>query len=121
MEQIGIAWHKKRHWREYQISEYSTYLDSQQSLTKKIFLRAGCNSSYLINHHRSDVWIFIDSERLFKTGSVITKVSRGDIHVIHTEQKHTAKSLSDLAFIKVQYINPLVKENTERLNLNWTA
>ena len=120
MEQNERPMYEERHWGKYQVVEYSTYSDGSQSLTKKITLTAGKNISYQIHHHRSEVWTFVDGEGLLKIDGVVTKVSRGDVAVIKKEQKHAVKALTDLTFIEVQYGNPLVEEDIELLDLNWT-
>lgn len=112
--------YEERRWGTYQVVEYSTYEDGSQSLTKKIVLKAGKNISYQIHQCRTEVWTFVDGEGLLKVDGVITKVTRGDVAVIKKGQKHAVKAITDLTLIEVQYGNPLIEEDIERLEIEWS-
>ena len=112
--------YEERRWGTYQVVEYSTYEDGSQSLTKKIVLKAGKNISYQIHQSRNEVWTFVDGEGLLKVDGVITKVTRGDVAVIKKGQKHAVKAITDLTLIEVQYGNPLIEEDIERLEIEWS-
>ena len=111
--------YEERRWGTYEVVEYSTYSDGSQSLTKKIVLKAGKIISYQIHQCRNEVWTFTDGEGLLKIDGVVTKIGRGDVAVIKKGQKHAVKALTDLTLIEVQYGNPLVEEDIERLELEW--
>ena len=120
MKNTDRPMYEERRWGTYQVVEYSTYEDGSQSLTKKIVLKAGKNISYQIHQHRNEVWTFVDGEGLLKVDGVITKVSRGDVAVIKKGQKHAVKAITDLTLIEVQYGNPLIEEDIERLEIEWS-
>ena len=120
MKNTDRPMYEERRWGTYQVVEYSTYEDGSQSLTKKIILKAGKNISYQIHKSRNEVWTFVDGEGLLKVDGVITKVSRGDVAVIKKGQKHAVKAITDLTLIEVQYGNPLIEEDIERLEIEWS-
>ncbi|WQJ53633.1 MAG: Alginate biosynthesis protein AlgA [Wendovervirus sonii] len=120
MENPERPMYEERHWGTYQVVEYSTYADGSQSLTKKLVIKAGKNISYQLHHYRTEVWTFVDGDGLLKIDGTITKVTRGDVAVIKNGQKHAVKALSDLTLIEVQYGNPLIEEDIERLEIEWT-
>ena len=121
MKNTDRPMYEERRWGTYQVVEYSTYEDGSQSLTKKIVLKAGKNISYQIHQCRTEVWTFVDVEGLLKVDGVITKVSRGDVAVIKKGQKHAVKAITDLMLIEVQYGNPLIEEDIERLEIEWSV
>ncbi len=112
--------YEERRWGNYCVLNIQEFGDGFKALTKTITLKRGKNISYQIHHHRSEVWTFIDGEGLFILDGNITRVKRGDVVNIPAEHFHAVKALTDLTFIEVQQGGPLVEEDIERFDFDWS-
>lgn len=112
--------YEERRWGTYRVLDDSTYADGNHSLTKSITLKKGKNISYQIHHHRSETWTFVEGEGIFVLDGVEKRVKAGDTVVIPVEHFHAIKAITELTFIEVQCGNPLVEEDIERFEWNWS-
>jgi mannose-1-phosphate guanylyltransferase len=99
----------------------TVYPDGHHALTKSITLKAGRNISYQIHHHRAETWTFTQGEGIFVLNGVEQRVKAGDTVHIPVEHYHAIKAITELTFIEVQYGNPLVEEDIERFEWEWSA
>ena len=112
--------YEERRWGTYRVIDDTVYPDGNHTLTKSITLRAGKNISYQIHHYRSETWIFTQGEGIFVLNGVAQRVKAGDTVQIPVEHHHSVKALSELTFIEVQCGNPLIEEDIERFDYNWS-
>lgn len=112
--------YEERRWGTYRVLDDSRYADGHHSLTKSITLRAGKNISYQLHHHRSEVWTFVEGEGIFLLDGVEKRVKAGDTVIIPAEHLHAIKALTTLTFIEVQSGNPLIEEDIERFEWDWS-
>ena len=112
--------YEERRWGTYRVLDDSFYKDGRHSLTKSITLKEGKNISYQIHHHRSETWTFVEGEGIFVLDGKEQKVKAGDTVVIPVVHWHAIKALTELTFIEVQSGNPLVEEDIERTEWEWS-
>lgn len=112
--------YEERRWGSYQVLNTQEFNDGFKALTKTITLNPNKNISYQVHHHRSEVWSFIDGEGLFVLDGNVTKVGRGDVVNIPAKHFHAVKALTKLTFIEVQEGGPLVEEDIERFDFDWS-
>lgn len=112
--------YEERRWGTYRVLDDSYYADGRHSLTKSITLKEGKNISYQIHHHRSETWTFVQGEGIFVIDGQEKKVKAGDTVVIPVEHWHAIKALTELTFIEVQSGNPLIEEDIERTEWEWS-
>lgn len=112
--------YEERRWGTYRVLDDSYYADGRHSLTKSITLKPGKNISYQIHHHRSETWTFVQGEGIFVLDGNEQRVKAGDTVVIPVEHWHAIKAVSQLTFIEVQSGNPLVEEDIERKEWEWS-
>lgn len=112
--------YEERRWGNYRVLDDSTYESGQHSLTKSITLNAGKNISYQVHHHRSEVWTFVQGEGIFVLDGKEQRVKAGDTVIIPIEHFHAIKAITPLTFIEVQSGNPLVEEDIECHEWNWS-
>ena len=112
--------YEERRWGTYRVLDDSYYADGRHSLTKSITLKEGKNISYQIHHHRSETWTFVQGEGTFVLDGQEQRVKAGDTVVIPVEHWHAIKALTELTFIEVQSGNPLVEEDIERTDWEWS-
>ena len=112
--------YEERRWGTYRVLDDSYYADGRHSLTKSITLKEGKNISYQIHHHRSETWTFVQGEGIFVIDGQEKKVKAGDTVVIPVEHWHAIKALAELTFIEVQSGNPLIEEDIERTEWEWS-
>lgn len=113
--------YEERRWGTYRVLDDSTYEDGRHSLTKSITLNPGKNISYQVHHHRSEVWTFVQGEGIFVIDGKERRIKVGDTVVIPVEHFHAIKAITLLTFIEVQSGNPLVEEDIERFEWNWSV
>lgn len=112
--------YEERRWGTYRVLDDCYYTDGSHSLTKSITLKEGKNISYQIHHHRSETWTFVQGEGIFVLDGQEQRVKAGDTVVIPVEHWHAIKALSELTFIEVQSGNPLIEEDIERIEREWS-
>ena len=112
--------YEERRWGTYRVLDDTIYEDGHHSLTKSITLNLGKNISYQIHHHRSEVWTFVQGEGIFVLDGVEQRVKAGDTVIIPVEHYHAIKALTPLTFIEVQSGNPLIEEDIERFEWQWS-
>ena len=112
--------YEERRWGTYRVLDDSYYADGRHALTKSITLRPGKNISYQIHHHRSETWTFVQGEGIFVLDGQEQLVKAGDTVIIPVEHWHAIKALTELTFIEVQSGNPLIEEDIERTEWNWS-
>ena len=112
--------YEERRWGTYRVLDDTTYSDGSHSLTKSITLKPGKNISYQIHHHRAETWTFVQGEGLFVLDGVEQYVKAGDTVHIPVEHYHAIKALTELTFIEVQCGNPLIEEDIERFEWDWS-
>ena len=112
--------YEERRGGTYRDRDDSCYADGRHSLTKTITLKAGKNISYQIHHHRSEVWTFVEGEGIFVLNGLEQRVKAGDTVIIPVEHWHAIKARTELTFIEVQSGNPLVEEDIERKEWEWS-
>ena len=112
--------YEERRWGTYRVLDDTTYSDGSHSLTKSITLKPGKNISYQIHHHRAETWTFVQGEGIFVLNGVEQYVKAGDTVHIPVEHFHAIKALTELTFIEVQCGNPLIEEDIERFEWDWS-
>lgn len=112
--------YEERRWGTYRVLDDSYYADGHHSLTKSITLNPGKKISYQIHHHRSETWTFVQGEGILVLDGLEQKVKAGDTVVIPVGHLHAIKAISELTFIEVQAGNPLIEEDIERFEWEWS-
>ena len=110
----------ERRWGTYRVLDDSIHADGHHSLTKSITLNPSKSISYQIHHYRSEVWTFVEGEGIFVLNGREQSVKAGDTVVIPIKHYHAIKAVTKLTFIEVQCGNPLVEEDVERFEWNWS-
>ena len=111
---------EERRWGTYRVLDDARYADGSHSLTKSITLHPGKYISYQIHHHRTEVWTFVEGEGIFVLDGEARRVKAGDTVIIPVEHYHSIKALTELTFIEVQMGNPLIEEDIERFDWDWS-
>ena len=112
--------YEERRWGTYRVLDDTIYPDGHHALTKSITLKEGKNISYQIHHHRAETWTFTQGEGIFVLNGVEQFVKAGDTVHIPVENYHAIKAITELTFIEVQCGNPLIEEDIERFEWNWS-
>jgi mannose-1-phosphate guanylyltransferase len=112
--------YEERRWGTYKVLDDTVYPDGHHALTKSITLKKGKNISYQIHRHRSETWTFTQGEGIFVLDGVEHKVKAGETVFVPVGHYHAIKALTELTFIEVQCGDPLIEEDIERFEWNWT-
>ena len=110
---------EKRVWGEYQVLDYRTRADGENSLTKRLIIKPNQHISYQRHFHRTEIWTFVEGDGDLILDGVVTKVTRGDMAYIKPGMKHAIKANSELHIIEVQLGDELTEEDIERLYYDW--
>ena len=111
--------YEKRAWGEYQVLDYHTQTDGENSLTKHLIVKPGQHISYQRHAHRTESWTFVEGDGLLILDDEVTKVTRGDMAYIRPGVKHAIMANSELHIIEVQVGDELAEEDIEILEWNW--
>ncbi|QWU17157.1 mannose-1-phosphate guanylyltransferase [Paenibacillus sophorae] len=111
--------YEERRWGHYRVIDYVKYRESNEVLTKRIFIAEGKNISYQYHLKRSEIWTFISGEASIILNEKMHKVKAGDVVRIPEGTKHSILALTDVEFIEVQTGSELVEEDNIRITLDW--
>ncbi|BCG57606.1 sugar phosphate nucleotidyltransferase [Paenibacillus sp. URB8-2] len=111
--------YEERRWGHYRVIDYVKYEESNEVLTKRIFIGEGKNISYQYHLKRSEIWTFISGEASIILNERMHKVKAGDVVRIPAGTKHSILALTDVEFIEVQTGSELVEEDNIRITLDW--
>ncbi|NJJ41878.1 sugar phosphate nucleotidyltransferase [Paenibacillus apii] len=111
--------YEERRWGHYKVIDYVKYQESNEVLTKRIFIQEGKNISYQYHLKRSEIWTFISGEASIILNEKLHKVKAGDVVRIPEGTKHSILALTDVEFIEVQTGSELVEEDNIRITLDW--
>ena len=111
--------YEERRWGTYRVLDRTKGPDGVESLTKNLFLKAGCNISYQRHNFREEVWTFVSGCGSVRLERGEKEVRAGDVVHIRRGELHGLKALTPLNLIEVQIGTRLVEEDIERLELTW--
>ncbi|AHV95893.1 sugar phosphate nucleotidyltransferase [Paenibacillus sabinae] len=111
--------YEERRWGHYKVIDYVKYQESNEVLTKRIFIAEGKNISYQYHLKRSEIWTFISGEASIILNEKLHTVKAGDVVRIPEGTKHSILALTDVEFIEVQTGSELVEEDNIRITLDW--
>ena len=111
--------YEERRWGSYRVLDRTKGPDGVESLTKNLYLRAGCNISYQRHRCREEVWTFVSGEGELKLEGELKRVKAGDVVHIRKGELHGLKAITPLNLIEVQIGTSLVEEDIERLEMTW--
>ena len=112
--------YEERRWGVYRVLDDTVYSDGHHSLTKSITINPGKFISYQRHQHRQEVWTFVQGEGLFVLDGKVRRVKTGDSAVIPVGHLHAIRAITPLTIIEVQSGDPLVEEDIERFDWDWT-
>ena len=112
--------YEERRWGTYRVLDNVTYDNGTQALTKSITLKAGKNISYQLHHHRTEVWTITHGEGIFVLDGEQRNVKSGDVLHIPVGHFHAIKGITELTFIEVQMGSPLIEEDIERFEWDFS-
>ena len=105
--------HEERAWGDFKILDINSK-GGIKSLTKQLFIKAGCSISYQSHKHRDEIWTIIEGDGIFTLDDVERNVSVGDVLIIKKGQKHSIKGNNDLKLIEVQIGEELSEDDIQR-------
>lgn len=108
--------YEERRWGEYKVIDGIGFEDGRQTLTRRLTVKAGKDTSYRMHRHRDEVWTFIDGEGEPVLDGEVRRVTRGDVIHIRKGVRHAVRAITDLRFIEVQIGTDLVEEDMERFD-----
>lgn len=112
---------EKRFWGSYLVLDYINLSDKETELTKRLHIDAGKGISYQRHAHRDEIWTIADGEGYFVLNGELQRVSRGDVLIIKTGNLHSIRAIKPLIIIEVQLGSPLIEEDIERFDFDWSA
>lgn len=89
------------------------------TLTKKVDLLPGRNTSYHLHRRRREISIVLSGTGEFILESAHRHIQAGDVLQIPAGAKHAVKAVTPLTFIEIQFGTPAAEEDIERFAMTW--
>lgn len=105
-------------WGKYIILDYCK-TENNETLTKKLIISSGKQTSYQYHRYRKEIWTIVSGEGILYLNGKKKKVYSGDTIIIGYGEKYGIYACSPLEIIEVQWGTPLLEEDTIRLELEW--
>lgn len=111
--------YEERAWGDFKIidmfsQDSNTENDSNKSLVKHLFIKAGSSISYQKHNHRNEVWTIIAGKGRVVLNDATKEVNVGDVIYIKKGDWHSLKAEKDLHFIEVQFGDEVSEFDIER-------
>ena len=110
---------EERRWGWYQVTDYASYENGKEMLTKRISILAGKNISYQYHKTRNEVWTIVEGEGEFVLDDKLYTVHVGDVLRIPVRAKHSLRAITQLELIEIQTGSNLVEEDNFRVIESW--
>lgn len=109
----------EKRWGTYRIFDYSKAEIQPETLTKKVELLPGKNTSYHFHQKRKEIWIIISGTGEFIMEAVNVQIQTGDVLQIPAGAKHAVKAITPIEYIEVQIGTDLLEEDIVRIAMTW--
>jgi len=105
--------YEERRWGTIKIIDIS-----ENTLTRKIKLYSGMNSSF--HHHvkHKEIWTILDGKGEMVLGDKKMTVKMGDVIQVPENTDHALRAIEDMEFIEVQ-VGKNIEDDTTRTTLDW--
>ena len=110
---------EERRWGWYQVTDYASYDDGKEMLTKRLSIHAGKNISYQYHETRNEVWTVVKGEGEFALDDKIFTVHSGDVLRIPARARHSLRATTAMELIEVQTGSNLVEGDNFRVYESW--
>ncbi|MBA9086655.1 mannose-1-phosphate guanylyltransferase [Fontibacillus solani] len=112
-----IPMFEEKRWGNIRVLDHSK--TDIETLTKKVEMLAGKNTSYHSHQKRKEIWTILSGTGVFILEGVQYSVQTGDVLQIPNGAKHAVKAISPLEYIEIQIGNELMEEDKSRLTTTW--
>ncbi|MFC5468115.1 sugar phosphate nucleotidyltransferase [Cohnella suwonensis] len=109
----------EKRWGTYRILDHSMTDIGTETLTKKVQLLPGKNTSYHLHQKRKETWTIISGTGEFILEAVNDQIQTGDVLQIPAGAKHAIKAITPLEYIEIQIGTELVDEDIIRIAMTW--
>lgn len=109
--------YEEKRWGNYRVLDHSR--TETETLTKKVEMLPGRNSSYHLHQKRNEIWTIISGTGQFILDGVKYDIQTGDVLKIPCGVKHAVMATSALEYIEIQIGNDLTGEDVVRLAMTW--
>ncbi|MNP14619.1 Alginate biosynthesis protein AlgA [compost metagenome] len=108
---------EEKRWGTIRVLDYSK--TDIETITQKVEMLAGKNTSYHSHQNRKETWTIISGTGLFILEGVKYSIQAGDVLQIPIGAKHAIKAIRPLHYIEIQIGNVLTEVDKERLTMTW--
>ncbi|MNO47612.1 Alginate biosynthesis protein AlgA [compost metagenome] len=112
-----IPMFEEKRWGSIRVLDYSKA--DIETLTKKVDMLAGKNTSYHSHQNRKEIWTILSGTGLFILEGVLLSIQTGDVIEIPNGAKHAVKAISPLEYIEIQIGNQLTEADKSHLSATW--
>ncbi|NIK76523.1 mannose-1-phosphate guanylyltransferase [Paenibacillus castaneae] len=111
--------YEEKRWGRYQVIDYSTIETEIGTITRKVELLPGKNTSYHLHQNRSEYWTIISGSGEFILEGTKYSIQTGDVVQIPLGAKHAVKAISPLEYIEIQIGKNLLEDDKRRIAMTW--
>ncbi len=111
--------YEEKRWGTYRVLDHSQTEKDTVTVTKKMELLPGKNTSYHMHQKRKEIWTIISGSGELILDDKIYPIQTGDVLQIPYGAKHGVKAITPLEFIEIQIGNELAEEDTIRIAITW--
>jgi mannose-1-phosphate guanylyltransferase len=112
-----IPMYEEKRWGKFWILDHSK--TDTETLTKKVEMLPGKNTSYHMHQKRREIWTIISGSGEFILEGVKHSIQTGDVLQIPHGVKHAVKAISPLEYIEIQTGIELLEEDVIRTAMTW--
>lgn len=111
--------YEERRWGHSRVIDTAVLASGLHSVTKRIFVAAGQNTSYQMHFKRREAWTVLSGEGILILDEMYRHIAPGDTITIPERARHGLRATINMELIEVQTGEQIKDDDVIRLGITW--
>lgn len=111
--------YEERRWGHSRVIETAVLASGLHSVTKRVFIAAGQNTSYQMHFKRRKAWTVLSGEGVLILDEMYRHIAPGDTITIPERARHSLRATINMELIEVQTGEQIKDDDVIRLGITW--
>ncbi|MDQ8733026.1 sugar phosphate nucleotidyltransferase [Paenibacillus sp. LHD-38] len=111
--------YEERRWGHSRVIETAVLASGLHSVTKRVFIAAGQNTSYQMHFKRRKAWTVLSGEGVLILDEMYRHIAPGDTITIPERARHSLRATNNMELIEVQTGEQIKDDDVIRLGITW--
>ncbi|WP_138755253.1 sugar phosphate nucleotidyltransferase [Paenibacillus sinopodophylli] len=111
--------YEERRWGHSKVVDSAVLASGLHSVTKRLFIAAGHNTSYQMHFRRKEAWTVLSGEGILILDEMYRHIAPGDTVTIPERARHSVRATVNMELIEVQTGEQVTDDDIIRLGVTW--